>query len=447
MTRPYEKERAEALAALAEKDPRSAFAKFRFVLEYPGKLGGREDFVDALGVLAQIAEPIAGGEVAGLLRGAAERPDDPEALYELGYQLIEQGLHGIAATVLARGLSFAPGNEAFVTELVCALEGSDRSAAACQVLRAAPQLVEESFACRYLLAFNAIMSAHLETPRALWAGLEKLADPTNEGHDFMRATVAGMLARAGAIAGVAKLDDTDLRGWHFVVTGGLLTHVSPFGFEEGMHGRYAFTQDFPSRCVEGIHRLRAVLGAFRVAPPRLLYLPDRDSEIFGLAAAELLGLPATPWPAGGDDEGPALIVAYDLANVEPDALRSLDPRRAGQILFAHAASWTDPPPFAPDVATYLYQVNQLFWGERLGVDPATHETRPQPPDTRPVEAIALEIVEAEPEDGALDDLPGLVALAEKIATLDPPHGQGAFASPGERRRFWPTSAVKSSRFL
>lgn len=55
MTLPFAKQRAEALTALESQDPRGAFSAFRFVLEYPGKLGGREDFVEALLVFAQIA--------------------------------------------------------------------------------------------------------------------------------------------------------------------------------------------------------------------------------------------------------------------------------------------------------------------------------------------------------------------------------------------------------
>lgn len=376
------------------------------------------------------------------MRDAAENPDDPAVLYELGYQLIEQGLHGIAATVLTRALSFAPGEEGLVNELCSALEGSGFSAEACKVLRASPELVEKSFVCRYLLAFNAIMSGDLVTPERLLRGLETLADRSSAGHTFMRSTLAGMILRARAIRDVARLDEIDLRGWHFVLTGGLLAHVSPHGFEEGMRGRYAYVQDSPYFCVEGLRRLQAILQAYRLAPSRLLYLPDRGSEILGRAAAKLLDLPAAPWPAGGD-EGPALIVAYDLAHADEDALASVHERRAGQILFVHAACWTQPPPFAPDVVTFLYQVNGPFWGERFGAHSTAEGTVLLPEVARPAEAIALEIAEAVPAEGALDDLPALSALAEKIAE----RGYDALVAPGRRGRFWPSSPVKSNRFL
>jgi hypothetical protein len=441
MTSPFEKERADALDALETQTPQRAFAIFRPALEYPGKLRGREDFVEALGVLARIAQPIV-GELVAYIDRAAESPDDPGGLYDLGYQLIEQGLEGIAATVLARALSFAPGEEQYVNELCAALEGSGRSHEACNVLRAAPGLVEGSFLCRYLLSFNSIVSGDLATASGLAPGLDELADPSDEDHQFMRSTVARMLARARVVRGVARLDESDLRGWHFVVTGGLLTHLSPFGFDEGMSGRYAFTQDSPARCVEGIRRLQATLRARRIAPSRILYLPDRGSEILGRAAGHVLDLPVAQWPADGDDR-PALIVAYDLAEADIEAQIALRERREGQILFVHAADWRKPPTFAPDVVTLLAQINQAPWSGRFGGEPVTGKMQTSPADTRPAEVIALEIAAATLEDGALDDLPTLVALAEKTAPQGP---DAALLFSIRRETFWQSSPVKSSYF-
>jgi hypothetical protein len=54
-------------------------------------------------------------------------------------------------------------------------------------------------------------------------------------------------------------------------------------------------------------------------------------------------------------------------------------------------------------------------------------------------AEATKIIAAAPEEGALDDLPALVALAEKTAPE-------ALVTPGRRARFWASSPVMSSRF-
>ena len=69
-------------------------------------------------------------------------------LYSLGYALIELGLPDVAACALSRANALTPGEQPIVTELVAALERDGRNQEACEVLRAEPQLCEESFVCR-----------------------------------------------------------------------------------------------------------------------------------------------------------------------------------------------------------------------------------------------------------------------------------------------------------
>jgi hypothetical protein len=61
-------------------------------------LTDREEWQEAFGLFARISEVIAGEALAGIVRQAVDEPDDVQALYNLGYELIEQGLPGIAAT-------------------------------------------------------------------------------------------------------------------------------------------------------------------------------------------------------------------------------------------------------------------------------------------------------------------------------------------------------------
>jgi hypothetical protein len=42
---------------------------------------------------------------------------------------------------------------------------------------------------------------------------------------------------------VTSLDRQDLRGWHYVLTGGVLGSLSPYGFDVGMTGRWAYVSD------------------------------------------------------------------------------------------------------------------------------------------------------------------------------------------------------------
>jgi hypothetical protein len=443
---PYPDVRREALLALAAGDPQRAFSLFRWALEYPGHLGSYEAFQDALWVFAQIAAAIAEEEFAKHVEKAARDPNDVEALVALGAELIDQSLHGIAATLLARAHALEPGREAILVDFIHALEGIHQNHEACRVLREAGRAVEESFVCRNLLAFNALMAGDIEEPRRLLPALEAMAQrrsaPDNNFY-YLARQLRQMLERAAAVRDVSLLDERDLRGWHFIINGGLLLHLSPYGFYEGMNGRYAYTHDSEARCFEAILRLEAVLSAFQIVPPRVYVLPDRDSAVLAHATAHLLEVPAEPWASGGS-ERPGLIVAYDLDRLDADVLQTLSPQRPGQLLFCHASCWTAEPPFVADITTYFYQRNKAPW--QTGIVPviADDERGSDRPTEDATETLAARILSATLEEGALADLPALLEFAAAMAKLSGDAAAGAFRAGGNRRRQRKDSPVKSS---
>jgi len=75
-----------------------------------------------------------------------------------------------------------------------------------------------------------------------------------------------MLARAGIARAVTSLDRQDLRGWHYVLTGGVLGRLSPYGFDAGMTGRWAYVSDSVEDCAAALRRLRLILDAAGTAP-------------------------------------------------------------------------------------------------------------------------------------------------------------------------------------
>jgi hypothetical protein len=113
-----------------------------------------------------------------------------------------------------------------------------------------------SFLCRYLYAFNAAMSGRLELTRAVAAELL----PDSAETTGLRDTIRGICERADRVAGVCPLDGRDLRGWHYVLTGGLVSHQSPYGFDEPMHGRYAWLADSLARVATGLDRLAQLVA-------------------------------------------------------------------------------------------------------------------------------------------------------------------------------------------
>ncbi|MEZ4402276.1 MAG: hypothetical protein R3B06_19785 [Kofleriaceae bacterium] len=414
--------RAAAEAALASGDAGAAFAHLRGSVTHPARLAAA-DVVPTVGLLARIFAALDAPELARAAAHCADAPDDVDGLYDLGYHLIEDGLPGIAAVVLTWCHALAPGVEHVVTELCAALEADLAYGAARAVLDGEPALVAGSFLCRYLLAFNAAMSGDVAAARDQLPALV----PGEPDQVAMRARIAALVARADALAGVTPLDGDDLRGWHAVVTGGILLHRSPFGLEH-MRGRYALCGDTWSLVAGGLDGLRRLLTIWDFAPPCVYAPPGRDHQALGLAAAAALGVPLAPWPEVGAP-APGLVVVYDLTTVAPADLERVVERRAEQLLFAHACAWTEDARVAPDVVTLLYQVLIPPWGGGV-------PSLPGPVDARPAEALAADIGAATVEPEPAEERAAVEALARAIGR----------PGPGRRERSWAGGPVLSNRF-
>ena len=360
----------------------------------------------------------------------AASPERPQALYDFGYACIEHGAAYAAVPALSAALRLAPGALPVLTELVVALEDLVRH-------REAVRLLEEREATlppwpqRYLLVRNAVFAGDLATATR---HLARLPRPDDDGWAPAYHQVTRMLERAEAARAATPLDDRDLRGWQFVLTGGLVTTLSPYGFEQGMTGRYAYTQDAAGTCRYGLHRLEQVLAATGRSPSAVSPLAGRSSRILGRAAAEVLGLPAVPFDPSRPD---TLVVAYDLN--EAGEAAGLRERAPGQILYEHATCWTGPPAVPADVSTFLHQVVVAPWAERTRVTPGGEPER-LPADDRPEAELAAAAVAPDPGDGATppDGDAALSAFAAAVA--------GEWAT-GTRERVASPGPVPSSRFL
>ncbi|MBS2029789.1 MAG: hypothetical protein JST54_17950 [Deltaproteobacteria bacterium] len=427
-------------------DTGAAWSALRPLLEYPGQLSDEADWKRALELLTQISNGFGAEKLEERCRAVAQKPAEPDALYDAAFELYEQQLHGPAATLLARANTLAPGRAGIITELAGNLEAMRFNVEACRVLRAAPQVLEADPFARYLLAFNAIMSGDLEDAREVLGSLRNVGDAQLA---TMVSLLDGMLARAGAAlkAKASTLDNRDLIGWHLVINGSVLLHRSPHGLDEPMHGRYAYVSDSFALIREGIDRLGAVLAAAERRPKSIAAIPGRDHEIVATAASQILGIPVVPWEKRV--EGPCLIVAYDLDRMgdvaHAEVLRSHAP---GQMLFAHASCWTNPYPFAPDFTTFLYQTNASPWGAgRLQVDPETKQVKQSEADETPLGELAKKIVDAKPPDDSPDDLAAISQLVQATSKLPSEQRPGLFRESGPRLRQRAGSPVQSAAFL
>ncbi|MGW5491118.1 hypothetical protein [Streptomyces olivaceoviridis] len=414
--------------------------------DVPGALrqvraAGEDQPLDEVALVVGRAAGSAGfGDLADASAALAAAPEDPRALYDFGYACVERGVPDLAIPALRAALRLSGGALPVLRELVSAYEdeGRHREAVA-ELARHEDRLA--NWPDRYLLVFNAVLGGDLELARRQRA---LLPDPEDERWRPARERQDRMLARAADAGRAGRLDAADLRGWQYVLGGTVLGTLSPYGYDAGMNGRYAWLQDTPDQCLRGLLRLRDLLAATGVRPRSVSLLPDRDSRVLGLAAAEVLGLPAEPFAPGRAD---TVVVAYDLDGLAahdggPELVGELFARAPGQVLHAHACCWTDPPAVTPDSAALLHQSVVAPWGPQLRPS-ADGGVERGPADDRPEAEIAAGITAADPSpdpgdgDGPADDDARFAAFATAV--------RGTWLR-GERARVRSAGPVPSSRF-
>lgn len=313
-------------------------------------------------------------------------PAELDVLYDYGYACIERAASFLAIPALTEALGLAPDSGAVLSELVVALEYEQRHADALSLLQQRESGLEP-WPGRYLLAYNALMTGDVALAGRVHADLPEPDDDWSAGYWRLHR----MLVRAALVQPLSSLDSRDLRGWHYVLNGSVLSTLSPYGFTDGMTGRWAFRQDSGLSCRFGLERVRVALDAAGVRPRSVSLLPERSSEIIGLAAAEVLDLPARPYERGQSD---SLIAAYDLNDVDTVAVCE---RAPGQILWEHASCWTSPSGVSADICTMLVQHCVRPWGSqtRRAADGSMERTAP---DDRPAAEIAADIAGLSVED-------------------------------------------------
>lgn len=324
--------------------------------------------------------------------------------------------------ILARAVERSPASPAPLAELAAALELLGRHREVVDALDASAALVATDPLLGYLRAFNAVMVADLDTARRLLPRLEAAAD---ERFRFMAARIERMLARADGLRARSRLTLDDLRGWHYVLTGGVLLHATRIGR----------SWDTPGRVKAGVQSLALVLDALELAVPAVLYPPDRTSELLARVCAATLERPAQAW-YGGDE--PGLLVVYDARALIPELRAPLVHHRPGQPLFMQAAEHTTEQPTAPDVLTYLYQHNTSPWGPGL-----TAEHQPLDTTAIPIDELVRTALDAIPDPGLADRDP-LQAFLADLRTLPPAAAPAALRADGQRERLWVGSPVATS---
>ena len=147
-------------------------------------------------------------------------------LYDFGYACLERGAGYLAIRPLARALDLAPDVRAGAQR---ARHGPGAGRAACpRRRRARGARAVMGWVHRFQYVYNALMAGSLDKAAD---GFGRLPEPQDPAWAPAREKVRRMLARAGIARAVTPLDHRDLRGWHYVLTGGVLASLSPYGFD------------------------------------------------------------------------------------------------------------------------------------------------------------------------------------------------------------------------
>ena len=437
----YQEIEKETIEHIEQGNPHEAFRCFRGVIEYPEVLT-TDVWQTRFLLFARIAKELAGAEFAEKITNLAMQPDNVNVLYDVAYTMFDQQLYAIAANLLLRANDLAPGQPGILSELSTNFEELMLNHTALDLLQNSSATEHDALCC-YLLGFHALMSGDVRQAQTVIPKLKQFEIDDNVAAYIQ--TLEAMVERAEALAGVCKLDNQDLTGWHMVINGGVLLHESPYGYNEGMSGRYCYIQDSYSLIKEGILRLRLVFDAAGIKIDRVVSAADRSSKIIAVAAASILDVPFEVWQPGDNRHG--LLVAYDLTLVDDEMWEHASTHQPGQVLWAHANCWTQPIPFTPDIMTMQHQTNINPWeGGAPAFDPDTKENSVSEADNASEQDIAQRIVEASISDASVSSDETLLAMLKAIKKVQGDAAAGIFKNQGRRSRQRKGSPVKSSYF-
>lgn len=422
-----------------------AYSHMRQLLDYPSVSYLDQIWDEILPLFKKILEKLIGKRLNEIIDHLREDPKNVNILYDLGYNLFEEGAYSIAATFLKKANDLQPNNESIITELAITLEALMLNEEAIRILENSPDLLKESELCQYLLAFNKLMTGNIKESKEI---SEDLYRSSNHDIRVMAESLKGIIKRAESLKKKGFLDKNNLRGWHLVLNGTILLHTSPYGLEDSMHGRYAYISDNYALCNHGIKIMEKVLKKLDIQIPRILALSDRSSQILAHAASQIMELPLANW-IDVSLQTPGLIVCYDLDRIQSsEVITEISEHRPQQILWGHASCWTNPFPFSPDITTFLYQHNVAPWARgHMIYNSETNNVNLSESDESAVQKLAKKIIKSEGAANFDDNLEDIIKLVQSVSDLDEKSTIGLYRSKGSRYHQRAGSPVKSNRFF
>jgi len=435
-------EQVEELIISSEYE--KALSSLLTILSYPSR---PNDWEKCWALAGQIVEKLGYTESSKDLFTVSINPDDSQAVLDLALNLYEQKQHGLALTLLFHLEVEMSADPNFIAEISVNLENLMLHKDAAEFLKKHQYQHSDSFFINYLLCFNLIMSGQWKDTRLDINALNKLVDDEND--QYKMEVIQGFLSRTKALAGSNKMDLKDLSAWHTAINGGALLNISPYGFNEGMNGRYAMIQDSYELCMTSILKVEKLLIGTEKNITTVAFFPDRSSEVLATAAGLHLGLPTIPLTKAGDN---TLVVVYSTqVQMSEEQLIFFRDHRPNQVFWEHASNWLSPFPFCPDISSYLCQFNTAPWEEKNSIDPKSRETIKVSADKAKASELAKKILACSSQKNILNpkDIKGQKSTEDIILAnkkLPETFLPGLLRKTGLRHQFHKGSPVTSSYF-
>jgi tetratricopeptide (TPR) repeat protein len=357
---------------------------------------GHEGALQAAGRICRLLGSEADARLFDELRA---RPDDAEALYALGYRMVDEGRPEVAAALLEKSLAGDPENTATRRELAFARLQS-RDFTGC--LRTLAPLDDDASLSETELMDVALVQAEA----AFYATRRDLAlrflARAEEGvpEDDQRERMDALHGLLGRSARWPSLDSLGLREWHFIQHAGVILKVAGGYFEDGSRlGRYDILDLRMDMVAFLLQRLVHLLDRLGLAHQVVMPVSPASAPL-AHALALALGVPCEEELTGRRGRS-ALLVAANALEFGP-LLASLGRHTPDLRLFSLNLDWEHEAPVCPEVVGVVARRAFLPWEERYVLDSRTKQMRALPADERPAAEIGAELhaaMRALPDDG------------------------------------------------
>lgn len=358
---------------------------------------------DSLEAAARICRVLGSNEDGDLFEAVLAAPDDAEALFALGHQLVGQDQAQAGAGLLLAALKRLPeGPEAAVVrrELAYARYLQRDFGGCLQTLAPLddePSLSETERLDVLLLKVEAALYAgRLPVARALLDEADGMLPDDRQRHQLD--ALAHLLGRAGRWSG--GLSRLGLREWHHIQHGGVLLKTAGGYFEDGsLGGRFEVLELRADMIAFLLQRLVDLFEAHDLRPEAVLPASELAAPL-AHALGRVWEVPVLADLAEQDGRT-TLVVASGAGELQPLAGR-LALHRADLLVAALSLDWSRDELICPEVVGVLARRVFLPWETRYSADPGGGPMKALPGDQRPAAQLGAELATAMtqlPDDG------------------------------------------------